>query len=391
MTPKITFPQLVAALCDATSSDTETATDFMREVFDAITSALAKGENATIKGLGTFMVSENHTIAWIPDEQLAAAVNEPFAFFEAVELGDGVTEETLSAIPPIPGNRENEEEKSPAEKENIASSEDIDTPATGFPADMPPIPGSNSGKEEDTPQQDERNDTPDIPDVSVTEEIVEDVEETVLEENTPQPSISEEPAMSNDEPEENAGTTEEENSYYDNEDEEKPRRKCRLHPCMTFVAGLIIGLAIGYFGAIYAGDHIIESAEALDDASHPDTETIDEAQLSIDQDSLTTEEDADTLTTTHIVEDEPAPYLAIDTVTPNRYLTTMSRQYYGDYRFWVYIYEENKDQITDPDRINPGTTVVIPRKEKYGIDQNDKESLARAERKSREIQAEKRK
>lgn len=71
-----------------------------------------------------------------------------------------------------------------------------------------------------------------------------------------------------------------------------------------------------------------------------------------------------------------------DTVTRSRYLTTMSREYYGDFRFWVYIYEENKSKIKDPNAIAPGTAVVIPPAEKYGIDKDSKESIDRARAKA---------
>jgi len=389
MTCKITFPQLVDALCAITSSDTQTASDFIKEVFESTTTALARGESAAIKGLGTFMISENNTIAWIPDEQLAAAVNEPFAFFEAVELEDGVTEETLAAIPPIPGVIDNEADTTQSHDKTEVMPDVIKEPDNCFPADMPPIPGTNTQKEQDTAHNEERPTAPGEQETTSTDNSNGSIDENLSQDNDIQPVIdSTQQVSSHDEP---AYDDPEEGSsyYYDDEDEEKPKRKCRLHPCMTFVAGLILGLAIGYFGAIYAGDHLIESAEAINDVSL--TDTIETSLSPTVQNSLPTEEYTDTTTEVLTIEEETAPYLAIDTVTPNRYLTTMSRQYYGDYRFWVYIYEENKDIITDPDRINPGTTVVIPRKEKYGINQNDKESLAKAERKSREIQAEKRK
>lgn len=79
--------------------------------------------------------------------------------------------------------------------------------------------------------------------------------------------------------------------------------------------------------------------------------------------------------------------IAVDTISTSRYLTTMSRKYYGDYKFWVYIYEENSDVITNPNRIRPGTTVTIPDPRKYEIDANDPESLRRAEKKIGEISA----
>ena len=56
----------------------------------------------------------------------------------------------------------------------------------------------------------------------------------------------------------------------------------------------------------------------------------------------------------------------------------MSRKHYGRYEFWVYIYEENKDKIANPNSVSPGLVVVIPPSEKYGIDKNDEESVRKA-------------
>ena len=74
-----------------------------------------------------------------------------------------------------------------------------------------------------------------------------------------------------------------------------------------------------------------------------------------------------------------------DTVGRTRFLTTMAREYYGDLNFWVYIYEENKSIISDPNHIEAGTVVIIPPASKYGIDKNDPESVAKAKAKSAEI------
>ena len=76
-----------------------------------------------------------------------------------------------------------------------------------------------------------------------------------------------------------------------------------------------------------------------------------------------------------------------DTVSRIRYLTTMSREYYGDFRFWVYIYEENKANIDNPNAIAPGTVVVIPAASKYGIDKDNPASVEKAKAKAVEILA----
>ena len=77
--------------------------------------------------------------------------------------------------------------------------------------------------------------------------------------------------------------------------------------------------------------------------------------------------------------------MTTDTITSKVVLTTLAEKYYGSQWFWVYIYEENKDIITDPNNVRPGTAVVIPPAEKYGIDVNDRASLKKAQRRSWEL------
>lgn len=49
-----------------------------------------------------------------------------------------------------------------------------------------------------------------------------------------------------------------------------------------------------------------------------------------------------------------------DTVKAGYLLNDMARKHYGSKVFWVYIYEENKSKIKNPNRVNAGTVVTIP-------------------------------
>ncbi len=71
-----------------------------------------------------------------------------------------------------------------------------------------------------------------------------------------------------------------------------------------------------------------------------------------------------------------------DVVTDQIVLVTLAEKHYGSPWFWVYIYEENRDKISNPNNIKPGTRVVIPPAEKYGINAKNPESLKKARRKS---------
>ena len=65
----------------------------------------------------------------------------------------------------------------------------------------------------------------------------------------------------------------------------------------------------------------------------------------------------------------------------------MARRHYGNGHFWVYIYEENRSKIENPNNVRPGTVLVIPDAKKYGINKDDEESVKKAIKKEGEIQS----
>jgi nucleoid-associated protein YgaU len=51
------------------------------------------------------------------------------------------------------------------------------------------------------------------------------------------------------------------------------------------------------------------------------------------------------------------------TVQPGDSLSKIAQRYYGDASSYMRIFEANHDQLTDPDRIEPGQRLVIPDEE----------------------------
>ncbi|MDR3340492.1 MAG: HU family DNA-binding protein [Candidatus Symbiothrix sp.] len=66
------------------------------------------------------------------------------------------------------------------------------------------------------------------------------------------------------------------------------------------------------------------------------------------------------------------------TITRGDRLTSFALKEYGNKVFWVYIYEENKNHIKNPDILMEGLEIVIPSAQKYGIDANSQESVEKA-------------
>lgn len=59
-------------------------------------------------------------------------------------------------------------------------------------------------------------------------------------------------------------------------------------------------------------------------------------------------------------------------------LRALAQRKYGDSVFWVYIYEENREHIADPDKVPIGTRLTLPAARKYGIDAQDTKARQRA-------------
>ncbi len=54
-------------------------------------------------------------------------------------------------------------------------------------------------------------------------------------------------------------------------------------------------------------------------------------------------------------------YLATEQINEGSRLTWLAYRYYGNKALWVYIYDANKDHLTDPNHIQVGTSIRIPK------------------------------
>ena len=63
---------------------------------------------------------------------------------------------------------------------------------------------------------------------------------------------------------------------------------------------------------------------------------------------------------------------------PGDRLSRLALKKYGNKAFWVYIYEENRAQLKDPDNIPVGAVITLPAASKYQINAGDTNSINRA-------------
>ncbi len=373
----MSLPQLIDALIATGIADSATIRNFIQEFTAIIEGTLARGESVSIKGIGTFHaveIADELYIEFAPDATLAETVNAPFSIFEPVELPDNLTDADMETAemacnetepasrpcpPPIPPRREAAAPEPAATSPVSAPAPDpiIETPVQpehAEPEHKTAAPGSDNNEPEQAPH----NTLP-------TKEIEKIIEhERVVE-------------------------VRDHSSHH------------TMHIVIASLLSLVAGLAIGFFANnrlnlshiknvnIEAeGVNVISKTEAKEGKSATadslaavaagHSASIPADTVSPGQGSTAVEPEAKTVET-------PRAAIVTDTVKANRYLTTMARRHYGKKIFWVYIYEENKNIIDDPDHIAPNTVVVIPPAEKYGIKAGDKESEADAMRRAQAI------
>ncbi|MDD4971560.1 MAG: HU family DNA-binding protein [Paludibacter sp.] len=82
-----------------------------------------------------------------------------------------------------------------------------------------------------------------------------------------------------------------------------------------------------------------------------------------------------------ILFDNPRVYkefIASERITSGNRLTIISKRYYGSKDFWVYIFEANKDHISNPDNVSVGTLIRIPKMDKRLIDPTNPRCIEKA-------------
>lgn len=364
---------------------------FVHEMFKTVADAIKDSTDVTIKGLGTFSVTADGNVAFTPDTSFAADINAPFECFEPEVLSDDISDEQLL-------NGETDDTPSPQHLD------DNDTPEVSHaPSASQEVVQETPANEQNDIQANEQDDIQadvheEIPadeheETSVTPlqeaDVADDTAYSVNESHEAEPA-----ACASDIPTEPASSIE----ANDNAPAELPTETCyghatRRRPVWTFLAGALIG-AIAGAGATYfiLTPHSNEATAVATTATQEATTAV-----TIAKDTIALPAATDSIPATAPVLSEAktehdstsAQAEVYDTITST--LAQLSRKHYGSYEFWVYIYEENKDVIANPDLIEPNTRVRIPRPEKYGIDCHDRNSINNALKKSQEIASQRKK
>jgi nucleoid DNA-binding protein/nucleoid-associated protein YgaU len=329
---RVSLQEMAILLAEKSSMDGGEAEAFLQAFATTLRGTILGGEAVHIERLGSFQCpdGDSQSISFVPDSGLAAAVNEPFALFESVEL--------------------DEEEASEADQDSSDEAED------------------GAGEEGDA--------TDDPPVVSTKKPV----------------------------------------RHHSRKRKKRKHSKLRSFLFSVIVVALSGLLVFIYFfdksdpgntlapaGLEYVSelpDSTVESdsiAMQGEDGETPDATKARMAELA----ATPTTAAAEVPAAAAPASTEPAPSSTVtappSTASPatpstpahnpsiRQYrlkagdrLTTIALREYGRKVFWVYLYEENKAIIANPNIVPEGTTITLPEAAKYGIDKNNSASLSKA-------------
>ena len=371
----IELAELVAAKAQTTNRMSEL---FLKELFATVSQELTEGRGVEIKGLGSFVMptamtdDDEAVIEFAPAQSVADAVNQPFAQFEPMELSDDLTPEQLMQLTEIEPAPEQAHEAAPEEMTEEPPVELPEEAPVAMPEEIPAEPPVEAPVEEELPEE--------VPPV-ISEEVpplmpMKAAQETEKPTELPEPAAPiEEPS----EPSENSENSEPSESAVSQDFETEKRKVAK--------SSLLKGIVVGALGALlltsllwilFGPNGVITGSTA----SKADTTVVAKADATPEKAAP-----ASVFTTSKPKPVEPKKEIPVirDTVTAKRPLTVIARKHYGNEFFYVYIYEENKDRISDVNNIAPGTEVIIPLASKYGFDPKDPESIKQAQLKSMQL------
>lgn len=393
MNQKITFPELIELLARKQKCSKREAEAFLRELMALMTDVVSSGESLRINSLGVFkpiwvdervsvnvQTGEPYTIpghyklTFTSAKAVREAVNEPFSCFSVEILPDDAP---CLVEPQLPDEDE---------ADDVADDVADDDTTSIQPAKVDEVEENEASGEVASVLFSESE-----PAISSQEsEEVEPIEPEPIAPARPehQPESAE---LQEPEPQSATPTEAQSVEVIDLDDAEEDAEKVDEIVKKAYWRGLSIGIGVTIIivALLSLGFYIYKSGYFV---SSPDVPVVHHALVAdtLPQVVATDSVPADSVTVAEVLQDtlsvaeeksvveEPVAKVVTDTIDRNVFLTTISLRHYGHKAFWVYIYEENRHIISNPDRVPVGTVVVIPPAQKYGIDATDSVAIDKA-------------
>lgn len=384
MNNTITLSQLITRLASSTGVDNNSARRFLRAFFAAIEDALAEGQTVSIKGIGTFRPVDNDldggklSVSFTPDEAIATELNRPFEMFDAVELADDIdfADKTEDVSDDTIEVSENLEPVDDTDKlETIDLSDKIETVDVG---------------ESLVTVDDTTTDAKPVEDVPESKDSLADRVKTILwpeeeeEKDEEEETIPYTPPVT-EKPKPQASTKR--TILEAREEEAEPD-----HKKMWIWGGIAIVAvaAIAYLAAVFTTpvDPVSTMIGLEENAPEDSAKAVENTmtEINVNEAAPTATEVSTPPQPKEEPKAEAAPAAKKEPVydTVEISLIRLAKKHYGEGTYWVFIYEANRDIISNPNRIRPGQKVVIPDRSTFP-GSNIAETKAIAKRKQSEI------
>lgn len=432
MNSRISLSVIAQTLSEKGSHSKKEYEELLKSLFRQIENIIVEGDSVRIKGFGTFKLSRvesrksvnvnsgedteipaHSKIVFVPSKDFAVAVNAPFEMFETVELEEDLLENELMEAEAagdsfmaesVEGQMILEREKEDALKEEYAAAFES-VPAKPVPDPTPAPAPAPAPMPEPEPAP--------APTPAPTPTPTPTPSHTPTPTSAPEPAPVETPepvAEPDDEPAAEPESVEKPGVEPEPEKHHRSFGHGFIWGCVACVCAVILGLsALWVFNDDFSTyinkkfGFAQQTVLAKNQTGGNVEAAAQEAAINENQDKATSEllEEANDVTemeagVPEIVTDEvpenpvptqPSDPVVYDTITKTRYLGTMAKSHYGNYHLWPYIYKENEKILGHPDRIRPGTRVVIPKLSKYGVDPKNPADIEKAKKMGAEIYA----
>ena len=371
---KLHTADIAEKLAVGLSLNKRVAEDFMKALVAVIEESLLTNDTVKIKGLGTFKLQWNdprksvdvntgdeiiiegyYKVAFAPEEEVKALVNEPYAHLEPILLNDGVEESDGKSV-----GEQSEETAVPLKLFNEQATEIKDILSEINALNSKPDEVKKVGDNEEASVQLEE-----VEELIVKEEVVEPIVEQKENkaEEIKQPELHRDKLSMQDEAAKGK--------------KDKKNRKKGSNVLMMFIVGMIIGGALIYMLSYYdlLPDFSVKlNIDLSDESAVADNEGVVVQVVDTVKVDTVSVVDATPVDSLQLLFDEKRVYtefIASEQVVAGSRLTRIALRHYGVKEFWVYIYEANKDKFTSPDQITPGTVLKIPKLNPVLADKNN--------------------
>lgn len=353
------------ALAEATHVSAEQVATWLRAIPTLWRALYDEGIQIVWAGLGSFTPitaesGERSGYRFLPAEALCAALNKPFSMFAPVEVAPSSSSpdlelreidqlDQLTKVEPI--------EVLFAPRESIQE-EAVTPPVVEEVVELVVA---------EEPQQ------PESPAAVVEEEILPaPVDEAPIEAPQPAPSVA-------------VTAPVEEDPFIDQE----------THPRMLVWVFVALGIAMAFCLFIYLlsiqpelemKNKASAAVEAVQPSPAPavpavpaqpidETDTLQTTSIATQEESTSSVAPSEAVVSTASSQAETIERVRL---RPGDRLSRLALKKYGNKAFWVYIYEENRAQLKDPDNIPVGAVITLPAASKYQINAGDTNSINRA-------------